>query len=85
MNKGASRHMTTHFIRFMILYQLLMKDMMLQLANLCEISGSQGSEYEDGYLIISRVMMEAESTYETSVNFYQITWHNKPEDSHLHS
>jgi hypothetical protein len=28
-------------------------------------------------------MMEAASTSETSVNFYQITRHNNPEDSHL--
>jgi hypothetical protein len=29
------------------------------------------------------LMMEAASTSETSVNFYQITWRNNPEDSHL--
>jgi hypothetical protein len=29
-------------------------------------------------------MMEAESTSETSVNFYQTTRRNIPEDSHLH-
>jgi hypothetical protein len=28
-------------------------------------------------------MMEAASTSETSVNFYQITRRNNPEDSHL--
>jgi hypothetical protein len=28
-------------------------------------------------------MMEATSTSETSVNFYQTTGRNKPEDSHL--
>jgi hypothetical protein len=27
--------------------------------------------------------MEAVSTSETSVNLYEITWHNIPEDSHL--
>jgi hypothetical protein len=27
--------------------------------------------------------MEASSTSEMSVNFYQTTWRNKPEDSHL--
>jgi hypothetical protein len=27
---------------------------------------------------------EAASTSETSVNFYQATWRNIPEDSHLH-
>jgi hypothetical protein len=30
------------------------------------------------------MMMEAESTSEMSVNFYQTTQHNIPEDSHLH-
>jgi hypothetical protein len=29
-------------------------------------------------------MMEATSTSETLVNFYQITWNNNPEDNHLH-
>jgi hypothetical protein len=29
------------------------------------------------------LMMEAASTSETSVNFYQTTRHNNPEDSHL--
>jgi hypothetical protein len=31
------------------------------------------------------LMMEATSTSETSVNFYQTTRHNSPEDSHLHT
>jgi hypothetical protein len=31
------------------------------------------------------LMMEAASTSEMSINFYQTTWHNNPEDSHLHS
>jgi hypothetical protein len=31
------------------------------------------------------MMMEAASTSETSVNFYQTTWRNNPEDSHLHT
>jgi hypothetical protein len=31
------------------------------------------------------LMMEAVSTYETSVNFYQTTRRNIPEDSHLHT
>jgi hypothetical protein len=31
------------------------------------------------------VMMEATSTSETSVNFYQTTRRNNPEDSHLHN
>jgi hypothetical protein len=30
-------------------------------------------------------VMEAASTSEMSVNFYQITWSNNPEDSHLYS
>jgi hypothetical protein len=30
-------------------------------------------------------MMEAVSTSEMSVNFYQTTWRNIPEDSHLHT
>jgi hypothetical protein len=30
-------------------------------------------------------MMEAASTSETSVNFYQTTLRNSPEDSHLHT
>jgi hypothetical protein len=32
---------------------------------------------------IIRAMMEAASTSETSVNIYQTTWRNNPEDSHL--
>jgi hypothetical protein len=31
------------------------------------------------------MMIEAASTYETSVNFYQTTRRNIPEDSHIHS
>jgi hypothetical protein len=31
------------------------------------------------------LMMEAASTSETSVNFYQTTRRNIPEDSHLHT
>jgi hypothetical protein len=30
------------------------------------------------------LMMEAASTSETSVNFYQTTWRYNPDDSHLH-
>jgi hypothetical protein len=30
-------------------------------------------------------MMEAARTSEMLVNFYQITWHYSPEDSHLHT
>jgi hypothetical protein len=31
------------------------------------------------------LMMEAESTSETSVNFHQTTWRYNQEDSHLHT
>jgi hypothetical protein len=31
------------------------------------------------------LMMEAANTSEMTVNFYQTTRHNNPEDSHLHS
>jgi hypothetical protein len=31
------------------------------------------------------LIMEAASTSETSVNFYQTVWRNIPEDSHLHT
>jgi hypothetical protein len=34
---------------------------------------------------IRAMMMDAASTYETSVNFYQTTRRNNPEDSHLHT
>jgi hypothetical protein len=34
--------------------------------------------------MLRRAMMEAASTSETSVNFYQTTRLNNPEDSHLH-
>jgi hypothetical protein len=40
---------------------------------ICEVSGSQGGEYE------------ALSTSESSVNFYQTARHNIPGDSHLHT
>jgi hypothetical protein len=32
-----------------------------------------------------RVIMEAVSTSETSVNYYQTTWHYNSEDSNLHT
>jgi hypothetical protein len=35
--------------------------------------------------IIIALMMEAVNTSETSINFYQTTWCNIPEDSHLHT
>jgi hypothetical protein len=34
--------------------------------------------------ILIILMMEAASTSETSVNFYQTTWYSNPEDNHLH-
>jgi hypothetical protein len=34
--------------------------------------------------LLIALMMEAASTSETSVNFYQTTRRNIPEDSHLH-
>jgi hypothetical protein len=40
-----------------------------------EISGSHGGDHP---------MMEASSTSETSINFYQTTWRNNPEYSHLY-
>jgi hypothetical protein len=33
---------------------------------------------------VTALMMEAASTSETLVNFYQATWCYNPEDSHLH-
>jgi hypothetical protein len=33
--------------------------------------------------MINALLMEAESTTETSVNFYKTTLHNNSEDSHL--
>jgi hypothetical protein len=49
----------------------------------CKISGSHGGEYED-VLGCCVVMMEAVNTSETSVNFYETTRRNIPEDSHGH-
>jgi hypothetical protein len=34
--------------------------------------------------LLAALMMEEASTSETSVNFYQITQRNIPDDSHLH-
>jgi hypothetical protein len=53
-----------------------------------DISGSHGGEYEDDCLLgccaaMIALMMEAASTSETSVNFYQTIRCNIPEDSHL--
>jgi hypothetical protein len=52
----------------------------------CEILGSHGGEYEDdaaSIIMVIALMMEEASTSETSVNFYQTTRRNNPEDSHL--
>jgi hypothetical protein len=40
---------------------------------------------EDDCLLGCLNMMEAASTCEMSVNFYQTTWRNIPDDSHLHT
>jgi hypothetical protein len=55
-----------------------------------DISDSHSGEYEDGCLLsndswVIALMMEAASTSETSVNFYQTTRRNNSEDSHLHT
>jgi hypothetical protein len=36
-------------------------------------------------LVVIALMMEAASISETSVNFYQTTWRNNPEDCHIHT
>jgi hypothetical protein len=46
--------------------------------------------FEDGYLLgcpysLIVLIIDAGSTSETSVNFYQTTRGNNPEDSHLHT
>jgi hypothetical protein len=41
------------------------------------------TEVLSAFIIRAMLMMEAESTSETSVNFYQTTRHNNPEDNHL--
>jgi hypothetical protein len=35
------------------------------------------------FIALIALKMEAASTSETSVNFYQTTWRNNPEDSHI--
>jgi hypothetical protein len=42
------------------------------------------SEVFTAYYIIIALMMEAVSTSETSVNFYETSRRNIPEDSHIH-
>jgi hypothetical protein len=46
------------------------------------IFGPKGEEVTGGWRVIA-LMMKAASTSETSVNFYQTTRRNIPEDSHL--
>jgi hypothetical protein len=36
-------------------------------------------------VIVLILMLDAASTSEMSLSFYQATWHNIPEDSHLHT
>jgi hypothetical protein len=67
------------------LFRLIRLSFKLKMTLFGEISGSDGGEYEDGCLLgdLIALMMEAASTYETSLNFYQTTRHNNPEGSHL--
>jgi hypothetical protein len=67
--------------------------MMLHFQSLLSIQMcvTYGGEYEGDCLLgcllaasIIRMMMEAASTSETSVNLYQTTRRNSSEDSHLH-
>jgi hypothetical protein len=37
------------------------------------------------WVVVIALMMEAARTSETSVNIYQTTQYNNPEDSHLHT
>jgi hypothetical protein len=37
------------------------------------------------HCLLNALMMEAASTSETPVNFYQTAWRNNPEDSHFHT
>jgi hypothetical protein len=48
-----------------------------------EISGSHGGEYKDFFWDVV-LMMEVASTSETSVNFYQTTRRNIPENSYVY-
>jgi hypothetical protein len=41
--------------------------------------------YSKGASIIIALMMEAASTFETSVNFHQTTYSNNPDGSHLYT
>jgi hypothetical protein len=42
-------------------------------------------KFTDVSEVLIALMLEAASTSKTSVNFYQSTWSNIPEDSHLHT
>jgi hypothetical protein len=63
----------------------------IECTNTTEITVSHSWEYEYGMLhsVSHRqriaLMVEAQQTSETSVNFYDTTRHNIPEDSHLHT
>jgi hypothetical protein len=41
--------------------------------------------HKQNYSLLIALMLEAASTSETSVNFYQTTRRNNPKDSHLHT
>jgi hypothetical protein len=49
----------------------------------CDVAPCSLVEIYRSFRLIA-LMMEAVSTSETSVNFYQTTGRNAPEDSHLH-
>jgi hypothetical protein len=55
-----------------------------EMADKCYYNGASLQEHLLGLWLIA-LMMEAASTSETSVNFYQTTWHNNLEDSCLHT
>jgi hypothetical protein len=48
-----------------------------------EIPSSQGGEYKDGDGSIA-LIMEAPSSSETSLNFYEFKWSNKQKDSYFY-
>jgi hypothetical protein len=51
----------------------------LPVVQMCLLPHHQGNES------LNALMMEAAVTSEMSVNVYQTTWHNNPEDSHFHT
>jgi hypothetical protein len=71
----------------MLTYELHLTEMdqnWTHLTSSVYISGSHGSEHEEDCLLgCCALMMEAENTSETSVNFYQTTRRSIPDDSHL--